>query len=165
MKERGFRAPFFWVVSALSRADFAYDESFSVTSSGNATMRRFVFAFCSLLVVAVAFLAYQRGLTGPFLFDDGPNIVHNGRVAIHEIDLHALKQAAFSGSSGPLMRPLSMMSFAANYSATGLEPYYFKLTNLAIHMFNGMGLFVLTSLLLNFYRKRFASDLPVNYLP
>lgn len=128
-------------------------------------MRRFFFSFCLLLSFIATFLVYQRGLSGPFLFDDGPNIVHNAHLAIHEINQDSLKQAAFSGFSGPLGRPLSMMSFAINYSAAGLDPYYFKLTNLAIHLLNGMGLFVLTSLLLNFYRKRFASDLPVNYLP
>lgn len=127
-------------------------------------MRRFLPFFCLIVALAATCLVYQRGLSGPFLFDDGPNIVHNDKLAIHELNPAALKQAAYSGHSGPLLRPLSMMSFAANYYATGQDPYYFKLTNLVIHLFNGVGVFLLTGLLLSFYRKRFESDLSVVHL-
>ncbi len=123
-------------------------------------MGRYFFVCCLFLVLIV----YQRGLYGPFLFDDGPNILHNDNLAVHDLDLHTLKQAAFSGISGPLLRPLSMMSFAVNYSATGLDPYYFKLTNLVIHLFNGVGIYILTWLLLSFYRKRFEPGLSVAYV-
>lgn len=122
-------------------------------------MRRFLPFFCLIVALAATFLVYQRGLSGPFLFDDGPNIIRNAKLAIHDFNPATLKQAAFSGHSGPLLRPLSMMSFAANYYATGLDPYYFKLTNLAVHLLNGVGIFLLTSLLLNFYRKRFEPGL------
>lgn len=94
------------------------------------------------------------------MFDDHANIVSNPQLAINDLKLHTLKQVAFSGASGPLMRPISMLSFAANYYATGLDPYYFKLTNLVIHLFNGVGIFFLTRLLLSFYRKRFEPGLP-----
>lgn len=126
-------------------------------------MRRFAPAFLLLFSLAAAFLTYQQGLSGAFVFDDGPNILHNPGIAINDLELSTLKQAAFSSSSGPLARPISMLSFAANYYATGLNPYYFKLTNLVIHLLNGIGVFVLTALLLGFYRKRFESGLPVTY--
>jgi len=102
-------------------------------------MRRFLPFFCLIVVLVVTYLVYQRGLYGPFLFDDGPNIVQNSKLAIHDLNLGTLKQAAYSGYSGPLLRPFSMMSFAVNYYATGLDPYYFKLTNLVIHLCNGGG--------------------------
>lgn len=124
-------------------------------------MQRLFPFFCLIIALVATVLVYQRGLSGPFLFDDGPNIVHNADIAVHDFNPDTLKRAAFSGHSGPLLRPLSMMSFAANYYATGLDPYYFKLTNLAIHLFNGVGVFILTWLLLDFYRKRFAPGLTV----
>lgn len=127
-------------------------------------MRRFVPVFLLLISLAVTFLTYLHGLSGAFIFDDGPNIVQNPSIVIHALGLHSIKQAAFSSTSGPLMRPLSMLSFAANYYATGLNPYYFKLTNLVIHLFNGVGIFVLTLLILNFYRKRFEPGLPDTYV-
>ena len=124
-------------------------------------MRRFLPFFCLIVALVATFLVYQRGLSGPFLFDDGANIVQNADLAIRDLNPATLKRAAFSGHSGPLLRPLSMMSFAANYYAAGLDPYYFKLTNLLIHLFNGVGIFILTWLLLDFYRKRFEPGLPV----
>ena len=122
-------------------------------------MRRYLPFFCLIVAFVATVLAYQPGLSGPFLFDDGPNIVDNSNLAIHDLNPDTLRQAAYSGFSGPLQRPLSMMSFAANYYATGLDPYYFKLTNLVIHLCNGVGLFILTWLLLDFYRKRFEPGL------
>jgi len=127
-------------------------------------MRCFLPLCCLIVALLVTALVYQRGLSGPFLFDDGPNIVHNEKLAIHQLNPASLKQAAYSGISGPLLRPLSMMSFALNQYATGLDPYYFKLTNLLIHLFNGVGVFILTRLLLDFYRKRFESGLSAAYL-
>ena len=52
-----------------------------------------------------------------------------------------------------------MLSFAANYYATGLNPYYFKATNLAIHLLNGIGIYALTVLVLGYYRTRFKTGL------
>lgn len=126
-------------------------------------MQRWIPRFLLVVAMLAAFLAFRPGLSGPFVFDDGVNIVHNTALAIHDFNLDTLKRAAFSGFSGPLQRPLSMMSFAANYYTAGLNPYYFKLTNLVIHLFNGAGIFVLTWLLLNFYRKRFESGLSAAY--
>lgn len=126
-------------------------------------MRRSLPGFLLLLALVTTVFVYQPGLPGPFLFDDGPNILRNEKLAIQNLNTDTLKQAAFSGFSGPLLRPVSMMSFAVNRYATGLNPYYFKLTNLVIHLFNGAGIFILTQLLLNFYRKRFEPDLSATY--
>ncbi|BBJ00037.1 hypothetical protein FGKAn22_17290 [Ferrigenium kumadai] len=46
-----------------------------------------------------------------------------------------------------------MASFAVNYYVSGMDAYYFKATNLAIHLVNGMLVFVLVRLLLNLYRR------------
>lgn len=146
-------------LAAMSDADFGYDAASAVESFWNSTMRRLLPFFCLIVALAATFLVYRPGLSGPFLFDDGPNIVRNAKLAIHDFNPATLKQAALSGHSGPLLRPLSMMSFALNHYAAGLDPYYFKLTNLAIHLVNGLGVFVLTWLLLGFYRKRFEPDL------
>lgn len=108
-----------------------------------------------LFSLVAAALAYRPGLIGPFVFDDGPNIVNNKAIAINDLNLETLQKAAFSITSGPLMRPISMVSFAGNYYLNGLNPYYFKLTNLLIHLFNGIGVFGLVLLIMNIYRERF----------
>ncbi|HZF29674.1 MAG TPA: hypothetical protein VE907_11175, partial [Gammaproteobacteria bacterium] len=96
---------------------------------------------------------YYPGLHGDFVFDDWPNIILNKRLQVDELTVDAARSAAFSMDSGALKRPVSMLSFWANYYTTGLDPFYFKLTNLAIHLLNGVGLFWLARLLL----QRFAA--------
>ncbi|MGE0385012.1 MAG: hypothetical protein AB7Q97_09805 [Gammaproteobacteria bacterium] len=93
-------------------------------------------------------LAYAPGLGGSFAFDDFPNIVENDAIQIRQLDLHSLTEAALTGTAGPLKRPLSMMSFAVNYAFAGLQPLAYKITNLAIHLLNGLLLFALLRTLL-----------------
>ncbi len=117
-----------------------------------------------LLALVIAYIAYQPGMSGTFVFDDNPNIVNNASIAIQDLHPDTLTRAAFSSSSGPLRRPLSMLSFAANYYATEFNPFYFKMTNLVIHLVNGLGIFVLSFMLLAIYRKRFEPGLTTWHL-
>ncbi|MFI4938983.1 MAG: hypothetical protein ACHP7O_01340 [Burkholderiales bacterium] len=116
-------------------------------------------ALLLLLVLIATFLVYKPGMSGTFVFDDNPNIVNNADIAIQNIQPDTLRRAAFSSNSGPLLRPVSMLSFAANYLTTEFDPYYFKMTNLVIHLVNGTGIFFLSALLLRIYRKRFEPGL------
>jgi len=121
---------------------------------------------CILLMLAsvATYLVYQPGLSGPFLFDDMPNIVDNAAIAIGDLHANTLKQAALSSESGMLRRPISMLSFAINYYATGFNPFYFKVTNLFIHICSGLGISLLCFFLLDAYRKCFQralSDLQI----
>jgi hypothetical protein len=103
-----------------------------------------------LLVAALlmAALAYWPGLFGGWLFDDYPNIVDNHGVQPADASLGSLVRAALSSPASDFKRPLASLSFAANYLATGLDPFGMKLTNLAIHLLNGLLVFLLTRPLL-----------------
>lgn len=127
-------------------------------------MRRFIPLALLLFALASTFLVYRPGLQGPFMFDDGPNITKNGHLALQNLTFSELKEAAFSSDSGPLKRPISMVSFAINYYLSGLDPFYFKLTNVGIHVLNGIALSVLTNLLLRVYRRRFDSELSLSQI-
>lgn len=83
------------------------------------------------------------------MFDDYVNIVKNKSLAFDAAATSEVRQAVVSGNAGPLKRPISMLSFAMNRALTGLDPFYFKLTNLIIHLANGMLVFVLVRQLLN----------------
>ncbi|WP_179477575.1 hypothetical protein [Rhodanobacter sp. K2T2] len=91
--------------------------------------------FCSAI--------YSAGLSGSYLFDDYPNIVDNHAVQPTSASLSSLVGAALSSSSSEFKRPLASLSFAANYLASGLAPYWMKLTNLVIHLLNGLLVFLL----------------------
>ena len=108
-----------------------------------------------LLALVITFMVYKPGLLGTFVFDDSANITSDDNLAIKDINFDTLKRAALSNGSGPLKRPVSMLSFAANCYFTGFSPYYFKMTNLAIHLVNGLGIFTLSFLLLAAYRRLF----------
>lgn len=99
-----------------------------------------------LLLIGSALCAttYWPGLSGGFLFDDYPNIVDNKAVQPTSATLPSIINAALSSPSSDFKRPLSSLTFAVNYLITGLDPYWMKLTNLAIHLLNGLLVFLLT---------------------
>jgi len=102
-----------------------------------------------LLVATIMTMAvYWPGLSGGYLFDDYPNIVDNHGVQPHDASLPSLVRAALSSPASEFKRPLASLSFAANYLATGLDPYWMKLTNLVIHLLNGLLVFLLARALL-----------------
>lgn len=106
-----------------------------------------------LLALALAtYLVYAPGLTGYFQFDDYINVVGNARLMVTELDFESLRSAAYSGGAGMLGRPLSMLTFALDYYAHGMNPYYFKLTNIVIHIANGLLVFGLSKALLSALR-------------
>lgn len=115
-----------------------------------------------LLIILLSSLVYLPGINGPFVFDDHPNIVNNDYVKITSIDKESLYHAAYSLKSGPLQRPVAMLSFAINYyfaqSFRNTRPY--KLTNIIIHALNGILIFFLLRLLLGYIVQKFPDAWP-----
>jgi tetratricopeptide (TPR) repeat protein len=82
---------------------------------------------------------YWPGLDGDFLFDDNPHIVRNELVQIDSLSPGDLRQAWNSSPSNfPNSRPLAMLTFGINHATTGLDPFAFKATNLALHLVAGL---------------------------
>ena len=109
--------------------------------SSNYTRKRSLTAIGFAVVLLFAgSLIYLPGVSGPFLLDDMQNIVKNNYVHISKLDGESLITAAFSTQSGPLHRPVSMLTFALNYFAIdgADDPTTFKATNIAIHSLNGL---------------------------
>jgi hypothetical protein len=112
-----------------------------------------------LLIILLVGMVYLPGLSGEFIFDDINNIVENSRLHVETLTLEGIRQATFSGIASSIGRPLSQLSFWVNYYFTGLDPFYFKLINLIIHILNGILLFYLTLQILFAYRNRYNSSL------
>ncbi len=107
------------------------------------------------LLLATTFVIYQPGLYGDYVFDDLSNITSNSSLQITELSWQAIREAATSSFSGPLKRPLSMLTFAFNASTTGFgAPLFFKLTSLIVHLTAGLAVFWLTGLLLERFRSQ-----------
>jgi len=102
-----------------------------------------LFALALLLTTVI----YWPGLSGSWLFDDFPNIVNNHGVQPDHVDLHTLAHAALSSPASDFKRPLSSLSFVVNFVAVGMDPWGWKVTNLVIHLLNGVLVFILARML------------------
>lgn len=107
-------------------------------------LARWLLPVALLITTAV----YWPGLSGSWLFDDYPNIVDNAGVQPHEVSVSSLVRAAMSSPASEFKRPLASLSFAANFLASGLNPWSWKLFNLVVHLMNGALVFLLARLLL-----------------
>lgn len=107
-----------------------------------------------LATLALTAMLYWPGLHGGFLFDDFPNIVENDAVHVTSADLRDWKHAATASPAHDLPRPVAMLSYAANYYFTGLAPWPMKLTNLLVHLVNGLLLYAVLRALLRLWNQR-----------
>jgi protein O-mannosyl-transferase len=105
------------------------------------TPLRFRLQVLGTLILCI--LAYWASLSGGFLFDDFFNLVNNASLRAIGTPTQDWFAAAFSSGTGPLRRPISMLSFALNISAFGMNPWAFKAVNLAIHLGNGILVYAL----------------------
>ncbi len=117
-----------------------------MSSAASLRQRLLPFLLPAFMVLTVA--AYWPGLYGGYTFDDYPNIVDNGALRPAHVDLKSLIAAALSSPSSQFHRPLSSLSFTANWLLTGSDPFWFKLTNVFIHLANGLLIYLLARRLL-----------------
>ena len=93
-----------------------------------------------LILVLVIIVSYANALDGPFQFDDIVNIQQN----------HLLQNVQDLGGFTALFRScptrfVGFLSFAWNVVMTGLEPFWFHATNIAIHIFVTLMLYKLAT--------------------
>ena len=101
-----------------------------------------------LAIVCLGCLVYWVGLYGPFLFDDHGNLNWLGAYGeINSWDRFVQFYHSFGG--GPSGRPISRLTFLLNSNNWPAEPFYFKVTNLFIHVLNGTLLVVVNYRLLH----------------
>lgn len=106
---------------------------------------RYFLPLSFILVLAV----YAQAVNGPYLIDDISNLVNNDELVIDDLSYESLKQAALSSRASRFHRPVSMLTFAANYSIAGdKSPFSVKLTNIILHLIIGLGILLLSRRLL-----------------
>lgn len=96
-----------------------------------------------ILALIACALAYAPGLTGSLHFDDPHNLGGLAQVQ----DLTSALDFATLGNAGPLGRPLSLLSFAAQAYAWPTAPDVFLYTNICLHLLNGCLLIAMLLLL------------------
>ncbi len=111
--------------------------------------------FVGLLLVGL--YCYWPGLTGGFLLDDETNLFRLSMLNNEGIT-DPLFTYIVDGLSSQLGRPLSLLSFAAQYYSWPQAPSHFKYVNLMLHLFNAVLVFVLMRQLLNLTHNPKARD-------
>lgn len=105
-------------------------------------------------VVLLTIAVYLPGLSGDFLFDDNPHIVRNELVQIDSLTPANLRRALSSSAfTFPNSRPLAMLTFGVNHAFSGLNPFAFKATNLALHLLTGMVLYAVARRLASLFLR------------
>lgn len=111
-------------------------------------MRQRVFSwpwFWLAIACVATVAAYWPGLHGPLLLDDVPNLEP---LLTWWHGENSWQWALRGNHSGPLGRPLSMLSFMGNFLLSGDSVFALKFTNLLLHLACGVVLFALVRRLL-----------------
>ena len=114
--------------------------------------------FVFSMLLALTAMVYIPSLAGGYIFDDGYYFLDNVDVHAKTLDAASFTRAALSQAGTTQFRALGMLSFAINYYFTGVDPFGVKLTNLVIHLCNGILLFVLLKQLLRLQKQVMAGN-------
>ncbi len=120
--------------------------------------RHFVGILAGILVAfLLAIACYGPSLSGPFLFDDIPNLELMGdRGGLTSIESYI--EFITSAQAGPIGRPLSLASFALDGQNWPTDPRPFRVTNLILHLVNGLLIFALARLIFSTVHTRTTAD-------
>jgi hypothetical protein len=114
----------------------------TISKRTRSPLRTSAATFGLLLALATTLVLSWPALTGPFLFDDFPNLENLAK--LHgRLDWASLANYAslYKGEPG---RPLSMLSFVVNDFGWPSDPWSFKYTNLLLHLLTGVLIFGLS---------------------
>jgi protein O-mannosyl-transferase len=98
----------------------------------------------ALMLCSLWMFVWRGSLDGVFHFDDYSSIVENEGIREMGRPTRYLQGT----------RPVGIYTFAVNYRFAGLDPYAYLLTNLTIHLVNGILLFAGTLLSWRIYQER-----------
>ena len=95
--------------------------------------------FLALILGLFVVLLYWPGLGGAFFYDDYSNLDALSSIA----NLRQLVEFVLSGNSGPLGRPIALLTFGLQSSLWPADGKYLLGTNIAIHACNALLIFYL----------------------
>lgn len=95
------------------------------------------------ILMTLTAVVYWPALMGGYIFDDSIYFVDNPDIHVSTLHLADWIRAALSLTGTNQFRGLSALTLAVNFYFTGLDPFWVKLTNLTIHLLNGLVLFLM----------------------
>lgn len=119
--------------------------------SGTPSSDYMIHLFAVLLIVGLGTLVYSHTIRYPFAFDDVPNITDNSYIRMERLSVEGLRKAGFDS---PIKgRPLAYFTLAINYWWGGYDVVGYHVVNIAIHVINGLLVYVISLQLLQQYRR------------
>ncbi len=109
-----------------------------------------------LFLGVLVFLLYSSTLTGPFIFDDRPNIQENPKIQLHRLSLDGLVKAGFESPAN--RRPVANISFALNFFFHRFNVVGYHFVNILVHILNIFLLYFLAKTTLNSPALRWRYD-------
>jgi len=109
-------------------------------------------ALAAALILGAGLLVYHNALSHPFHFDDRPNILLNYFIHLRSLNLSAVSQAMFK--SAIPHRPVANLTLALNYYFGRTNPAGYQAVNLAIHLLNGLLVYLFLAQLLSYLAGR-----------
>lgn len=103
-----------------------------------------------LTLLGAAAAAYYPGLSGPFLLDDWSTLPKLGAYGPVDNPVTFVSYVT-DGVAGPTGRPLALAAFLIDAHGWPANPWPFKLTNVLLHLLNGV---LLAALLVRLSRRR-----------
>lgn len=113
----------------------------SFVAPGERDTLRTLLRYLGLAAIALCLLIYGVALDGPFLLDDGNQLLRSQDFVNASKSCSELSLFTAGGHSGPLGRPVSMLSFGLNFCLHGMDAWGFKLVNLGLHVLIGLLVF------------------------
>jgi tetratricopeptide (TPR) repeat protein len=127
------------------------EKSIAGNDSAAPTSDFMIHLFAVLLIVGLGTLVYSHTLRYPFAFDDVPNITDNSHIRMEQFSVDGLRKAGFES---PIKgRPLAYFTLAINYWWGGYDIVGYHVVNIAIHVINGLLVYVISLQLLQQYRR------------
>ena len=116
---------------------------------------RHLMQFLPILLGLLCILCYRAGISDFYIFDSRVWLERNPALIDMAPTFPAVYEAMWSSESGPLGRPLTMLSFAIeSLLSGGLDPHISKLLNVLLHVGNGALLYAILRTLTRYSRLR-----------
>lgn len=101
------------------------------------------------MICLAGIIAYANSLNGPFVYDDLRAILQNDSIRIESLNPSSIRQAAFTGASAN--RPVAGVTLALNYYLGGYSVRGYHIVNIAIHILNGILVYLLSIFLIKHF--------------
>lgn len=114
-----------------------------------------------ICLAIILYACYYPGLSGPFMLDDFQIIPKSQLLNFSWSELISI---SVRNESGPLNRPIALISFALNSFWFGDNTFFYKATNVILHLLTGIVLFAVLKKLFSIQQPRIPNETSIVWI-